>query len=275
MKSNKFNSNTKRKTCLNCGKYGHVYRNCKYPLTSYGILLFYMETSANKKPDKMNIKYLMIRRRHTFGYVEFVRANFDIKNEKYIKQLIWEMTNEELQNLKKYNFNELWYNLWLNKNDHEKYNREYSRSKKNFEILISSNYYLQNKDISSKWETPEWGFPKGKRNKNENEITCAKREMYEETNLKSNSNYVINFDFDPIYEEFVGSDGRKYKHKYYIAKANDFISVSIDKENIMQVREVGDIQWLTSEDCIKIIRPYNVEKIEMFKKAHQVIINSL
>ena len=29
--------------CNNCGNYGHLYRNCKLPIMSYGILSFYNE----------------------------------------------------------------------------------------------------------------------------------------------------------------------------------------------------------------------------------------
>ena len=28
----------KRRYCNNCGKYGHYFRECKYPITSYGII---------------------------------------------------------------------------------------------------------------------------------------------------------------------------------------------------------------------------------------------
>ena len=256
----------KKKRCLNCGNYGHVYRNCTFPLTSYGILLF------SKKPAQ-DIKYLMIRRRHTFGYVEFIRANFNISktNERYIEQLMKEMTNKELESIKTESFNTLWDNLWLNKKDHEKYHREYLRSKRNFELLLNSSVYKKVKDKTSIWETPEWGFPKGKRNKSENAIDCAKREMFEETNLKSDSIYTILSEFNPINEQFIGGDGREYKHVYYIARSEYNIPVGIDNNNIMQVREVGDIQWLTLDECIKKIRPYNIEKINMFKAAHQKI----
>ena len=40
-------------------------------------------------------------------------------------------------------------------------------------------------DISpTKWKTPEWGFPKGRRNMKETNLECSKREFMEETGLE-------------------------------------------------------------------------------------------
>ena len=37
------------------------------------------------------------------------------------------------------------------------------------------------KESQTNWLTPEWGFPKGRRNYQETDITCAYREFNEET----------------------------------------------------------------------------------------------
>ena len=62
--------------CANCGKAGHLYRNCRYPILSYGIILY--------KVVNKNIKYLHIRRKDTIGYVEFLRGNYSLENNSYI-----------------------------------------------------------------------------------------------------------------------------------------------------------------------------------------------
>ena len=49
--------------CNNCGKTGHSYNQCSKPITSNGIIAF---TKVDKK-----IKYLLICRKDTLGYVEF------------------------------------------------------------------------------------------------------------------------------------------------------------------------------------------------------------
>ena len=51
--------------CNNCGKSGHLYHQCKIPITSIGIIVF--------RPSSSGIQYLMIRRKDSLGYVDFMR----------------------------------------------------------------------------------------------------------------------------------------------------------------------------------------------------------
>ena len=52
--------------CTNCGLHGHIFRNCQAPVTSYGIIVF--------KNSENGLQYLMIRRKDTFGYIDFIRS---------------------------------------------------------------------------------------------------------------------------------------------------------------------------------------------------------
>ena len=54
--------------CNNCGKTGHSFHQCKLPITSIGVISF-------KESDK-GIQYLMIRRKDTLGYVDFLLSKF-------------------------------------------------------------------------------------------------------------------------------------------------------------------------------------------------------
>ena len=47
--------------CSNCGKNGHLFQQCKYPITSIGIIGF---RKVNEE-----FEYLMIRRKDTIGYI--------------------------------------------------------------------------------------------------------------------------------------------------------------------------------------------------------------
>ena len=91
--------------CNNCGKNGHYYLKCKLPIISIGLIAFKIENDS--------IKYLMIRRKDTLGYIEFLRGKYthDIA---YIKSLIYEMTESEKENLLNKDFKEIWRDLWLN-----------------------------------------------------------------------------------------------------------------------------------------------------------------
>ena len=65
---NPTNTMNKNNICNNCGKQGHLFHQCKLPITSYGIILF-------RTSDK-GIQYLMIRRKDSFGYIDFLRGKY-------------------------------------------------------------------------------------------------------------------------------------------------------------------------------------------------------
>ena len=65
--------------CQNCGEKGHHIKECTNPKTSLGIILF-------RKIDN-NIEYLMICRRNTIGFVEFIRGKYNFTNYKYFLRL--------------------------------------------------------------------------------------------------------------------------------------------------------------------------------------------
>ena len=46
--------------CNNCGNYGHLYKNCRHPILSYGIILYHKCKETNE------IKIVMIERKIHF-----------------------------------------------------------------------------------------------------------------------------------------------------------------------------------------------------------------
>ena len=252
------------KQCLNCNEYGHIYRNCKLPLTSYGVLLFSVSRDEG-------VKYLLIQRRNTFGYVEFIRANIKPTEHALISQLLGEVTVSEKRALLTQPFDLLWRRLWLNSPTSERYAEEFTRSKQNFERLIKSRAFRNACHVTPVlWDLPEWGLPKGKRNKNETDCACAFREMYEETGV-SRDEYDL-LETDPVEEVFQGTDNKQYRHVYYpcILK-NPIRPVYIDQSNLLQQREVGDIKWMGLSEAVKAIRPYNTEKIRIIESCYSLV----
>ena len=90
--------------CNNCGKQGHLYNQCKIPITSSGII--YYRYHNNK------IEFLMIRRRHTLGFIDFMRGKYSINDKSYIINMFIQMTVHEKNNLKNMTFEELWADIW-------------------------------------------------------------------------------------------------------------------------------------------------------------------
>ena len=66
--------------CNNCGKYGHNYNQCTVPITSYGVIAFRM--NKQKIPE-----YLMICRKDTLGYIDFMRGKYIVQNKNYIMNM--------------------------------------------------------------------------------------------------------------------------------------------------------------------------------------------
>jgi 8-oxo-dGTP pyrophosphatase MutT (NUDIX family) len=115
------------------------------------------------------------------------------------------------------------------------------------------------------WSEPEWGFPKGRRNYQENDISCALREFEEETGYSRKEVNIIN-NLKPFQEIFTGSNYKSYKHKYFLG----FIPEPIEHTNF-QKSEVSQMKWLNLKDCLKKIRPYNLERIELINNINSVL----
>lgn len=247
----------KRTICNNCGVHGHMFFSCKRPIMSFGIICYRINPENN-----MKIEYLMIRRKDTLGYVEFLRGKYNIHNDFHIRQLVQEMTFYEINGILTNDYSHLWSNLWNKKN--ESYDQK---------IAEKFNYIKNEKacllKTSNAWQEPEWGFPKGRRNNRESDYECSIREFEEETGYSSKNLIVIkNAGF--VEEVFTGSNAKSYKHKYYICKMEYKKTLSCDN---YQTDEVGDLRWFTLEECLSKIRKYNYEKISMIKNIDLLINN--
>ena len=79
--------------CNNCGKQGHLFHQCKLPITSYGIILF--------RKSESGLQYLMIRRKDSFGYIDFLRGKYSPYNIEHIQNIVKQMSVFEKQQLLK------------------------------------------------------------------------------------------------------------------------------------------------------------------------------
>jgi ADP-ribose pyrophosphatase YjhB (NUDIX family) len=328
--------------CNNCGKQGHTFKQCKNPITSYGVIVFRMSPMSQER------QYLMIRRKDTLGYIDFMRGKYSVSNQTYILNMIHQMTVQEKNKLKCFTFDELWRDLWKDESHghlpnrlmmttsttstcednsdsqlkrsesqrpvteehhHEEdgvyqtYKQEELNSREKFHYLISKtmqdivhqsnvslhpdvpmvqsilHYLIQCSDVSPSphtkecshqeiWTEPEWGFPKGRRNYQEKDYDCALREMTEETgyplHLVKNIKNILPFD-----EIFLGSNYKSYKHKYYLMYMNYDDSLSMDHYD---KSEVSLMQWKSYNECMKCIRPYNLEKKRLITSIEHTLV---
>ena len=251
----------KTQNCRNCGLNGNIYKNCPHPIISFGIICY--------KIEKNEIKYLMIQRKDSLSFMEFVRGKYEITNIEYIKKLLLNMTIGEREMILTNSFDNIWNYIWFqNDNSSTKNNKEFLNSKFKFSLLNENNF-LKNyiTSIKSVFFSQEWGFPKGRRKIKENDIDCAVREFYEETRIKPEDINIIN-EIKPFEEMFFGTNGIMYKHIYYISKLkNNEILIEIDNTCLEQIREIRAINWFNYNDVISHIKSYNTERIELFKRV--------
>jgi 8-oxo-dGTP pyrophosphatase MutT (NUDIX family) len=251
--------------CNNCGKSGHLFHNCKNPITSLGIIMF--------RDSSKGLEYLMIQRNDSFGFVEFIRGKYPLYNEEYLQTVINEMTNDEKMKIKNSSFEDMWKLLWGDYSGIQ-YKGEEISSKEKYEQLKKGirikdrEFSLDSliKNSTTNWNDPEWGFPKGRRNYQEKDIECAVREFEEETGYSKDDFRMIE-NIIPYEEIFMGSNMKSYKHKYYIGYMNN------DSKNNKQYQksEVRNMEWCNFEECIQKIRPYNLEKINILNRINNVL----
>ncbi len=271
--TNKHNKH-KNIQCLNCGYFGHTIRTCNYPITSYGIICYIKYNN--------NIKYLMIQRKDSLCYIEFLRGRYRLDNINYICKLFKYITPNEKEILLNNNFDTLWKKLWRDY-DINKFKKDYTQSKYKFDKLkngfiindkyINFEYLIKNSENNFKiYQETEWEFPKGRRNLNEHNIKCAIREFEEESGLAKNKIKLIN---TKTYEEvFIAVNNIRYRHIYYIAKCIKFDNSILDLFNPLnktQVKEVRDVKWLNYDNVLNKIRDINIERIELFKRINKII----
>lgn len=127
--------------CANCGCYGHIFKRCFHPITSFGIICYRL--SLNKLTNTIFPEYLMIQRKDSLCYVQFLRGKYKIGDRLYILSMFEKMTLKERKDINDNAFDYLWKKLWQIKSC-SNYFKEYSDAKHKFETLKQGLYLLSN-----------------------------------------------------------------------------------------------------------------------------------
>jgi 8-oxo-dGTP pyrophosphatase MutT (NUDIX family) len=279
---------TTQSQCTNCGQFGHILRNCLAPITSYGIIAIRKVVSTGETFDQRfcssrslitgienqnDIQFLLIQRRDSLSFIEFIRGKYSLSNKEYLAKLFTAMTKDEHMRIRTLSFEHLWKSVWgatslTHRSDYDhsetRFNELRGEDGKGIERYIAEH--------PTQWTEPEWGFPKGRRNPRESDIQCAIREFHEETNIER-SKYQLISNIKPMHETFLGSNHVHYCHKYYIALCAHDLHVALNHDNPHMTREIGDIRWLSLEEALQKIRPDSVEKREVLLKAGRILRN--
>lgn len=310
--------------CANCGGIGHIYKNCNHPVTSYGIICYRLV--LDPRTNSICPLYLMVQRKDSMSYVEFLRGKYQLENKSYLMKLFSNMTKEEHVRIQLANdthipFEKLWKDLWQ-VHDCRSFEKEFLEARTKYDLL-KQGYYLSgpsaqegenngerdrhNKNSTMVFfslkellrqapathDTTEWGFPKGRRNINEDDIHCALREFSEETGYMIGQ-IKIHMDVKPMEEIFSGTNRVRYKHVYYLAQLAEgpppmipsgilsyesSIGIMCDARKEMRGRssisEIRDVKWFTYHDAQAVLRNYNIERKELFRRVNHNVLKNL
>jgi 8-oxo-dGTP pyrophosphatase MutT (NUDIX family) len=238
----------------------------KQPITSVGIIAFTIDKQTK------NIKYLMIQRKHSVGFVDFVRGKYVLHNKVQIISLLAVMTETEHLRLVTEDFSEMWGEMWGGTEDlvaREKLEHLRKGVMTNYNVYTLGDCIKEAISIR-KWTQNDWGFPKGRKNFNESDMSCAVREFNEETGINETALSIIT-NIVPYEEIFTGSNFKSYKHKYYLAYIeNGETSVNLAG---FQKEEVGNMEWKTFPSALSSIRDYHVERKDILRNVDMVIKN--
>lgn len=227
---------------------------------------------------------MLIRRKDTLGFVDFMRGKYSIYNKEYILNMIKQMTNDEKHRLINDSFSKLWGDLWgiqyaVGVKTSDPYKAEEQSSRNKFESLKSGIYTKTEcytleeliKMTEDTWTEAEWGFPKGRRNYQERDYDCAIREFCEETGY-SLDKLILLKNVQPFEEIFTGSNYKSYKHKYYVTYMS--YSDTLTTRHLQEC-EVSESAWMSFDQCYEAIRSYNVEKKRLLTAVEKMLSDNL
>lgn len=297
-----------RSVCANCGGHGHTYKTCGHPIISFGVICYTMCSDASSVLPYP--RYLMVQRKDSMCYVEFVRGKYSLSNLGYLVTMFKSMTEAEKRGIIASPFDQIWNDMWCkapgsagNENSHS-YNREFKDASEKFQVLSTgfirshsmpaadlpedgqelacqhdafiNMQYLVDRAHQSLKET-EWGFPKGRRNINEDDYNCAFREFCEETGM-GDGDITARSEIRPLEEVFVGSNRIRYKHIYYTAvhqpDRSATSAVMFDPTNKVQSKEIKDVRWLSYSECQDKIPGCNNERKELLHRLDRILTSA-
>jgi 8-oxo-dGTP pyrophosphatase MutT (NUDIX family) len=233
-----------------------------------------------------NIKFLMISRKHSVGYVEFIRGRYRPEMIDQVIYLFKQMMQTEINKIKyslslEKGFEYLWKDFWGAKADSAYLSNDKRTSKLNYEMLkikegvdgpeLDLNYIVAN--VNAEFAIEEWGFPKGRKNRSETDAECAIREFKEESGYLDEDFKIIS-EIKPLVENFIGTNGVRYRHVYYVA---ELITNKEPRNNVTdsQRDEIGNVQFMDFGTAIECIRDYHIPRKVILEKLFTYYLDKL
>lgn len=209
-----------------------------------GFVLSYGVACVRKNPDTGCYEVLMIKKRHTYLFIEFVRGMYDPYKDYDLQHMFDAMTITEKSMIRTRNFNTLWH--YCNGEPTKSSERSvYARSLRKYTALIGRGEDVLPSLLSKTTNANLlWEIPKGRPQKKETPLISATREFEEETGLTKDS-YRILFDEGTIEYSFIDC-GVRYKYIYYLAVLSSQVLPKYDYANEHMLWELSELRFMTS-----------------------------
>ncbi len=245
---------------------------------SYGIALCANHGST--------FRVLMIKKRYTYQFFDFVYGKYKKNDDKYIMNLFNNMTYHEKILINRLKFGDMWGLIWNFNPDRQmsfesgkssKRNlNSYFRKKTKFEtnFLHNSGSRIRKLiDNSDNTESP-WEVPKGHKNAGETDMDAAVREFHEETNVCS-THYKLHWNTLPLCESHKDQNV-SYKNTYYIAsdiKKHSW-KPKVSFQNRDQAIEVESIKWVSLDELkfLQLNPKTYARTLKLFKKIKKMYL---
>ncbi len=224
--------------------------------TSLGVIL------CRKNPKTRRLQVLLVHKRYTYAFSEFVHGRYTRGRistpggaaHRSVSALLDRMTQEELIDLWSLDFGQMWYRIWLTRDNKELYNKKHAKFQTAF--MREDGGAALRRLISQARANGVllWEVPKGRRlGAREPDILCAVRELREEAGVDKREYHIIP---EAKRRAVYTSAGTRYVCVYYVAVANPHLSASSAEGHpssrhalraVNQMAETSETRWFDIE----------------------------
>ena len=239
---------------------------------------------------KNNIfKILMIKKRYTYHFFDFVYGKYPKNNVKKIMYLLNNMTYHEKSLISKMNFGNIWEYIWDTNPEVNLITQKTSKHKRDLNTFFikKTKFYsnfgqnfgqkLKKLIYNSVNADTIWEIPKGHKKINETDMDASIREFKEETNIKMNQ-YKLFWQVSPITTSHI-SHNISYTYTYFLA---DFIHNSNYEQkklfkNKEQCSEIENIKWISIDEIkfLNLNSSNNQRTVNLFKDIKKKYFKAL
>lgn len=209
-----------------------------------------------------DILYGLVKRRYGYGMQDILKSNF------YDETCFTEICDDERTALlhicsKGENWENVYAKLWTES--------MWNKDTCSFEYTYSINKFIENKDriatllknTKSLFPKGIWGFPKGKPERGENDISCAIREAMEETEIKNVSVLPIDAQFETY---------KLWNYKYFVGVVQ---AIDASDRVIENNPEISSVMWCNFDHALKLIPKDATDKKRVLTKINALVSKML